>query len=632
MQYFLSVQELVSVHLNDRGLVLIQGKNKDAEAFDSNGAGKSSMFSDAPLWCLYGMTARGHKGDEVVNRFSKKNTMVCVGIEDDNGIDNYEVRRYRKHKDFKNSVMLFHNGKNITGRSDIETDQMIVDLLQMDFQSAVNSVFFGQGISKMFASASDADQKKILELMLQIDILKVCQDKAKKLLSDMESERKTLYDKSVLYMKERNILQKTVEDLQTKEAELEQQISSIIAGLVILKDKYESELNSLESVDGLVEDKENLIQLVGRSKERLLEFSQYDKLKLELAGDENGLKREINTLKSTIASETKKLDNILKGKDVPKVCEACGQDLPIRDTSHLEAHMGKIIKEKQETLDEKVAELEETQALLSKVNKQLEGKKIIEQEIGDLQDAINDMVNDIVRIQEREKSLTRLISGVDSQIADQEKMRGTTYSTLIEKNIMDIERLESDIEKANLFLVGYDEKISVYNFWVNAFGNQGIKSILLDSVTPFLNRQANHYLTRLADNSIEIKFTTQTKLKSGEIRDKFAVEVINENGDDNYKGNSNGEKRRADLAVNMSLQDLVGSRSNKSIDFIVYDEAFEGLDAIGCERLIGILEEKAKIYGTILVITHNENLKELFKKSITVRKENKKTVLLEDAV
>jgi DNA repair exonuclease SbcCD ATPase subunit len=96
---FLSVKN-ARTELNDKGLVLIRGNNEDEDTFDSNGAGKSTTYSEAPTWCLFGETIRGHKGDKVCNRDVKNNTRVAVGLEDDNG-DKYEIIRHRKHKFIK---------------------------------------------------------------------------------------------------------------------------------------------------------------------------------------------------------------------------------------------------------------------------------------------------------------------------------------------------------------------------------------------------------------------------------------------------------------------------------------------------------------------------------------------------
>ncbi|MNH27287.1 hypothetical protein D3C79_873920 [compost metagenome] len=158
----------------------------------------------------------------------------------------------------------------------------------------------------------------------------------------------------------------------------------------------------------------------------------------------------------------------------------------------------------------------------------------------------------------------------------------------------------------------------------------------MDSVTPLLNERVHYYLSKLTGGSIDATFSTQQKITSGknkgQVKDKFGIEVVNKNGDANYKGNSGGEKRRVDIGINMALQDLVFSRSSKRLDLIVFDEVFEGLDAIGCENAIRLLEEKAHQYGTVLVVTHNEHLKQLFTKSFTMVKQGGDTTIKEDSV
>lgn len=227
----------------------------------------------------------------------------------------------------------------------------------------------------------------------------------------------------------------------------------------------------------------------------------------------------------------------------------------------------------------------------------------------------------------RKKEITIMLIRIRSQIKEQEEMLGTTYTNVIESSIAKAELLNDDIKILADEIESLIEEIEDYEFWVKGFGNTGIKSVLLDSVVPFLNTRANYYLTKLSGSTIQVLFNTQTELVSGEKRDKFSVEVINANGDNDYSGNSNGEKRRIDIAINMALQDLVASRSNKNIDLIVYDEVYEGLDSVGCESVIELLEEKARQVGTIFVITHNDNLKQLFSQSLTVTKSDGRTVI-----
>ena len=99
---FMAVGE-VTIDLDSKGLVLIQGENEDDSSQISNGAGKSSI-ADALLWCLYNETARGDTGDEIVNRSLKKGTRVLAQLVDGDRV--YNVIRHRKHGVHKNRVLL----------------------------------------------------------------------------------------------------------------------------------------------------------------------------------------------------------------------------------------------------------------------------------------------------------------------------------------------------------------------------------------------------------------------------------------------------------------------------------------------------------------------------------------------
>lgn len=55
-----------------------------------------------------------------------------------------------------------------------------------------------------------------------------------------------------------------------------------------------------------------------------------------------------------------------------------------------------------------------------------------------------------------------------------------------------------------------------------------------------------------------------------------------------------GEKRKVRIACSLALQDLVSNRASKNIDLFIGDEIDDALDTAGLERLMGILESKAR--------------------------------------
>ena len=59
----------------------MQGDNQDDPSTSSNGAGKSSLM-EALCWVLWGKTARGIAGDDVI-RTGAKRAEVCVTLLDE---------------------------------------------------------------------------------------------------------------------------------------------------------------------------------------------------------------------------------------------------------------------------------------------------------------------------------------------------------------------------------------------------------------------------------------------------------------------------------------------------------------------------------------------------------------------
>lgn len=631
IENFMTIKDL-QVHLGDKGLVLINGENLDDDAFDSNGSGKSAIFSEAPTWCLFGKTIRDLPADKVINRNVGRNTMVSLELVDEERGDSYEVFRHRSHSQHGNHVLLFHDGVNITGKSDKDTNLLIEEIIGMDYLTFTNSIMFGQGISKMFAQSTDAEQKSILEQMLQIGIFKQCLEKTKEKIEVIKSDLNG-FDTDLKVSRNLMIgLNQQVEDLQAKEAELGEKVTQRIAELDQSRLSYHDAILNLPKSKDLLDELATSEKLLATTINKLDVFKKYEEDRSKISSLILSANKDVTNLDSFIKTCSKNLHDIRSGTNVPKTCEKCGQALALKDTSHIESHLEKDIADSTQAIGVCNTEIERLMGLHSKVIKKLGNKAVIEKSISDLRENITGIKYDIKARDTKEKSLVDSLGTIMNMIRDQEDLLSTTYTSLIEENIAKINATGNIAFDIEVCIDIKNEELAKYEFWISGFGNQGIKSVLLDSVTPFLNKKANYYLGKLTGSSIEVKFTTQVEAKSGknkgEKKDKFSVSVTNKNGDDSYQGNSGGEKRRTDIAINMSLQDLVLSRSSKKLDFLVFDEAFEGLDGVGCENVIHLLYEKAMEFGSVYVITHNDELKKLFSKDMTVRKHHGETNII----
>jgi DNA repair exonuclease SbcCD ATPase subunit len=165
------------------------------------------------------------------------------------------------------------------------------------------------------------------------------------------------------------------------------------------------------------------------------------------------------------------------------------------------------------------------------------------------------------------------------------------------------------------------KKLEVAEAVVKVFGPAGVRAHILDTVTPFLNDRTADYLSALSDGAIQATWTTLTKSASGDLKEKFSIEVTTEKDGDSFAALSGGEKRKVRLATALALQDLVASRASHPIDLWIGDEIDDALDPAGLERLMTILERKARERGTVLVISHND-LADWCDQITTVRKKD----------
>ena len=170
------------LNLDKKGLVLISGVNEDDSSAASNGARKSTV-ADAMSWALYGNTARGESGDNIVNKTVGKNTYVRVSFEDSGEF--YSITRYRKHSKGKNRVQVQHlkdesqmqvdpweaEGTTLTLGTDALT-QVLIDRLVGCSASVFNSVvYLGQESMPNLPAMTDKNLKELVEEAAGITIL-----------------------------------------------------------------------------------------------------------------------------------------------------------------------------------------------------------------------------------------------------------------------------------------------------------------------------------------------------------------------------------------------------------------------------------------------------------------------------
>jgi exonuclease SbcC len=83
---------------------------------------------------------------------------------------------------------------------------------------------------------------------------------------------------------------------------------------------------------------------------------------------------------------------------------------------------------------------------------------------------------------------------------------------------------------------------------------------------------------------------------------------------------SGGEAFRINFAIRIALSRLLARRAGADLSFLLIDEGFGTQDAQGRDRLVEAITAIADDFEKILVVTHIDELKELFDVHIEVSK------------
>lgn len=617
---FLSIGE-AELQLDNRGLVLIEGINDTNDTFQSNGAGKSTLLS-AITYALYGVTPNGLKADALINNSAKKNMAVTLEFEKD-GVP-YRIERYRKHSKHKNTTKFYQGEVDLTQKSVGDTDKKILAVFGIDYLTYMNSIMYGQGDVEIFAKTSDKGKKQILENLADIEIYRYAQDIAKekvKVASDKvsELEQQSLgKEQEVQFIKD--AYHKALSDYQSTAQLIENQETNLKNEKIALEQLENSNETQKKAIESEIAELTKSIELLERPTVDAQLQAQIQKVQTNLQALRAG-RTNLGVNRVGLVKAFNKLHTETN-------CYVCGAPL---NAEHREKEMASLKKQIEE-VDMKVSQFEQAitpyeneEARLLEVQQEASRKyQEVQQNYNAINSKLNGLQNSLSGLDRNVAIQQTKITGIEQGLA---QLKQVAVPKLDEARLAEIEKEKEGIKGQ---LVEAKKDVDQYKILVNeVFSNKGIRSAVLDLVTPFLNERANYYLNILSGADIEIIFSTQTTTSTGNLTDKFDLEVINGSGGSTYQSNSEGEKKRIDLAISFAIQDLVQSKANIAVNFGLYDECFDGLDSVGCENVIKILQERQKEVSSIFVITHNSDLKPLFENVITIKKEQGQSFLVE---
>jgi DNA repair exonuclease SbcCD ATPase subunit len=630
IENFMSIGS-AELFLDERGLVLIQGVNNDDTSAHSNGAGKSTI-PDAISWCLFGSTARGESGDSIVNQKAGGDTRVQITLHDrESGDHVFVVTRNRKHHFSKNRLTLGRvdadgTKTDLTLGTDRLTQTLIERILGCSEAVFTSAIYAGQERMPDLPSMTDKQLKELLEEAAGISELQKHYDLARERLATVKSECTTRQSQLASAEKAVTQAESFLQDITESHDKWGVDHEAVLA---------ERHKDFGVRYEGITEELLKTRILALRSKAATASKSYLEAKETLSAPDteaaelqqiaENDARRVVSieaTIKASAAEILKlktDLDNLEKRIGTP--CGECGKP-------YAEEDLAAARKARTASLRERVARHKDLQEALSKARisrdttqSTLERYLSSRPSKSDEQERVLELQRKAFEARDEVTKAERALVDFKKAIEDLEAL-GKQENPFLDNLAKARSRLAdatSKIAPIKDELATFEGRVQLHQQAVEVFGPAGVRAHILDNVTPYLNARTSQYLSTLSDGNLSATWSTLSTTAKGALRERFVIEVNNDAGGSSFGLLSGGEKRKVRLACALALQDLVSTRASKPFRLFVADEIDDALDSAGLERLMAVLEEKARERGTVLVISHN-SLSDWIREVVTVEK------------
>ncbi len=566
---FLSI-EFAELEFKEFGLWLVDGWNFDMGR--ANAAGKTAICN-AISFALYGKIPRKITASDIL-RTGSKSGYVELELESNGTI--FKVRRERPNK-----VTFWQDSTELPlSQDDFETK------IKIKYDQFLAVMYFAQGYSGRFISLNDSEKKDFLIKLLNLDSF---------------SKYKAAADDEL------KILNKQKEAITSKINELNTKIQTYEESLVDDVEIYRAQLQVL---DKAIEKCMSEVHVLGEIPKPSQQTYKAEEAKLDAL-----LKEEVaaSAQRPLLLKEHQKLSAQLsnfKGPPPSLSCPECASSVVISagklipasqpvDHSHEKAEITKQMEAIKLNID-----------FLDEIIRKSESYKIQKR---DLYSAHQEKVNNYTVVQGR-------IADFKAQAAKFTNKRESISEKLSQQADIraKIETAKAQESAQKVTLGDVLLKSDLFSTMSTVFSATGAQAYVLDSTIDALNAYIKSNIAEIWNN-ISYQFLTTKENSKGEVIAKFSEELVMDGEEKALGSLSGGEYRALSIAVDFAVVDLLSNFLGIRISPIILDEPFDGLDIVGKETVIELLEKMA-IHRQIFVIDHSAEVRASFADVIRVEK------------
>ena len=498
---FCSISQF-ELELDSPGITVIRG---------FNGQGKSSLFS-ALVWGLYGKNLKGISDVNTWDKFrldTYKGTKVEVYFESPKGL--HKIIRCQNYKAKvgnglgNNRLIYLIDTEESPIKGKLELQNQISRDLGMSYNLFINSVMFGQGLTRLIQE-SGADQKKLFEEIFDLNYLTIARNIASNRMNELSPKiSRAQYE---LNYRTRN------------KQEIKQNIQEIKSS----RDSYQ---------DQIKQDEETYKAQIRKLEKSLKEFEDLPKRIEKTNRDFEKLEKSLREYKQYIANPDYK--KVSLEELVDKVIKLIEEEKIKTSLTVLKDIKSSIVKTRE--YQDKISQLNDERYKLS----QIKHNNLIKDK-------------DRIHIESQIKQITNSLKRIDKNTPDYDSMI-SRYKDNLKKIKRESREFRNEAESLTkeyeLVKWAYDDPL----------GNNGIKAYLFESSLGLINELLKSYSNILG-------FNIYFGMDLSTTRKDFVV-AINLNGIDVfYEELSGGQKQLVNLAMAFAMNQALSRSKGLNIAFL----------------------------------------------------------------
>ena len=537
--------------------------NTVTQIIGTNGMGKSSI----PLIieeALYNKNSKGIKKVDIPNRYINDGYNISLSFEKDES--NYLITIQRKGSI---KVKLEKDGEDISSHTATNTYKTIQAILGIDFKTFSQLVYQNTNASLQFLTATDANRKKFLIDLLQlehyVDLFEVFKAAAK------EATTKRTTASAKLATAERWLKNNKLTD------------TDILPMLKIESDleKYEEDLQHWTTQLSKIAETNRKIETNNLYKKQLsaIDINAVNSDDTQLI-DADSIVSEHGEVKAAATGAQKTLAKLERLKEE---CPTCKQPIDIS----VEKKMIAVEREKLSKAKERLSELTTEIQGIKDNNRRFErNQEVIRnwEQLFQVHDAsLSTSLLDVAECEARvetgregvqtEKSV---LQGITQQ--NQERTKRNTRIQVIQEQT---EEFEAQCAKYTNELKTVEKHEGTLDILKKAFSTNGLLAYKIENLVKELEELVNTYLAELSDGRFTLEFVVSN--------DKLNVQITDTGNIIDILALSSGELARVNTATLLAIRKLMGSISKSRINVLFLDEVINVLDETGRERMVEVL-------------------------------------------